>query len=304
VILHAGAGSGPDASNPTSLREDAERKDEVREALHEFTLRVMLELRSGMSAVEAAAFGTTLLEDFPLFNAGTGSVLQSDGQVRMSASMMQGLLQTFSGVLNVERVQNPIKLAQFLQTQPDRVLAAGGAQELARELGVPMYNPATKRRIAQWVDSVYKDDDTRTGTVGVVVLDKAGGLVAATSTGGRGKERIGRVSDSGTPAGNFANGLVGISCTGVGEDILDEGLAVRIAVRMDDGLSLEQAFRKSFDEATRRSRSFGAIGLDANGKIAWGKTTARIWAAWHDGHDVSDSLDASTAPNVWCGSKL
>lgn len=303
MILHAGAGSGPDASNPSSLKADIERKDEVRWILHDFANRVMAELRAGTGALEAATFGIKLLEDHPHFNAGTGSVLQSDGQVRMSASMMDGMRQTFSGVLNVERLQNPIELAKFLQTQPDRILAASGAQELARQLGVPVYNPATKRRVEQWVESSYGNDDIRTGTVGVVVLDQAGAIVAATSTGGRGKERLGRVSDSGTPAGNFANRHVGISCTGVGEDILDEGLAIRIAVRVEDGLSLSNAFERSFEEASKRSRSFGAIGLDAHGRIAWGKTTARIWAAWHDGLEISDSLDASTAPIVWCDSK-
>lgn len=304
VILHAGAGAGPDASNPSSLQEDTNRVLEVRTCLRDYVSQVHLALLQGMSAREAAELGCRLLEDNPLFNAGTGSVLQADGQVRMSASMMQGEHQSFSGVLNVERVQNPIRLANFLQDQKDRILAAEGAQELARELGLPVYSPATPHRVAQWVRSFQKTHEVdRSGTVGVVVLDANGKLCAVTSTGGRGQERLGRVSDSGTPAGNFANKDCAISCTGIGEDILDEGLAVRIAVRVEDGMPLALAVQRSFDEASLRARQFGAIALDAQGRVAWGKTTARLWAAWYDGNTTNDSLDEPHTAKVWCSHK-
>lgn len=304
VILHAGAGAGPDASNPSSLQEDTNRVLEVRTYLHEYVAQVHLAMLQGMPARQAAELGCRLLEDNPLFNAGTGSVLQADGQVRMSASMMQGEHQSFSGVLNVERVQNPIRLANFLQDQKDRILAAQGAQELARELGLPVYSPATPRRVEQWAKAFQKTHEVdRSGTVGVVVMDARGHICAVTSTGGRGQERLGRVSDSGTPAGNFANKFCGISCTGIGEDILDEGLAVRIAVRVEDGTALDLAVKRAFDEATKRSRQFGAIAIDAEGNIAWGKTTPRLWAAWHNHNTTHDSLDEPHTPKVWCSVK-
>ena len=71
------------------------------------------------------------MEDEPRFNAGTGSVLQSDGQVRMSASLMDGTTQQFSGVINVSKIKNPIYLARFLQTQSDRVLSDQGSTAFA-----------------------------------------------------------------------------------------------------------------------------------------------------------------------------
>jgi L-asparaginase len=66
-----------------------------------------------MPALAAVVKGCQMLEDDPQFNAGTGAVLQSDGQVRLSASLMDGATQIFSGVINAQRVQHPIALAQF-----------------------------------------------------------------------------------------------------------------------------------------------------------------------------------------------
>jgi asparaginase (EC 3.5.1.1) len=60
------------------------------------------------------------------------------------------------------------------------------------------------------------------GTMGVVALDSEGQLAVGTSTGGKGFERIGRVSDSAMPAGNYATHHAAVSCTGIGEDIIDE----------------------------------------------------------------------------------
>ena len=74
-------------------------------------------LWDGICATEAVVLGCQLLEDNPRFNAGTGAVLQSDGQIRLSASLMDGTNQRFSGVINTAKVKNPIQLADFTETQ-------------------------------------------------------------------------------------------------------------------------------------------------------------------------------------------
>jgi L-asparaginase len=124
-----------------------------------------------------------------------------------------------------------------------------------------------------------------------VALDSAGRLAVGTSTGGKGFERIGRVSDSATPAGNYASLHAAVSCTGIGEDILDECLAARIVVRVTDGMPLAAAFERSFREASQHNRDFGAIGLDATGAIAWGKTSPTLLAAYHTGDRRGDTLE-------------
>jgi len=297
LIIHGGAGS--------SLK-GKEGADAVRKSLYAILTEVYELLLSGADARSAVVRGCQMLEDDPRFNAGTGSVLQSDGQIRMSAALMEGVSQRFSGVINASRVKNPIELAQFLQNSDDRVLSDIGAQELMRELQLPYYDPLTKLRLQEWlleregnfdramanvVAERELDPEAGRGTIGVVALDAQGRISAGTSTGGKGFERIGRVSDSAMPAGNYANVDAGISCTGIGEDIIEECLAARIVIRTTDGMSLVEAFERSFQEADARKRDFGAIGVAADGTIAWGKTSEVLLAAYHDGEKMADSLE-------------
>ena len=299
LIIHGGAGS--------SLK-GKEGVEAVRKSLYAVLEEVYALLGAGASAQAAVVHGCHLLEDNPRFNAGTGSVLQSDGQIRMSASLMDGTTQRFSGAINVSRVQHPIKLAQALQQFPDRVLSDYGAAELVRELQIPVYNPLTTIRLMEWLQERDENfiksaagvvaekemavpEKAGVGTIGVVALDSQGCLAAGTSTGGKGFERIGRVSDSAMPAGNYATEAAGISCTGIGEDIMDECLAARIVVRVTDGLTLAQAFERSFAESVQRRRDLGAIGIDATGAIAWGKTSEVLLAAFHTGEQMGDTLE-------------
>lgn len=300
VIIHGGAGSSVGHK---------ERLVTLREDLHSIVAQVYSKAESGASARDCVVVGCQLMEDSPHFNAGYGSVLQSDGQVRMSAGLMDGEAQRFSGVINVSRVRHPIDLAAYLQPAPDRILSDYGAAELAREMGLVPFDPVTDLRLKEWMRErannfqsamagvvaetveLPPDPESRRGTIGVVVLDAEGRLAAGTSTGGKGLERLGRVSDSATPAGNYANALAAVSCTGIGEDILDECLAARIVVRVTDGMDILAAFEKSFGEAAEHRRDFGAIALSRQGQIAWGKTSEVLIAAYHTGDGVADTLE-------------
>jgi L-asparaginase len=306
LIIHGGAGS--------SLK-GKEGAEAVRRSLYAVLTDIYDLLLSGADAKSAVIRGCQLLEDDPRFNAGTGSVLQSDGQIRMSASLMEGISQRFSGVINVSRVKNPIELAEFLQTSDDRVLSDMGALELMRELQLPYYDPLTRIRLQEWIleregnfDKAMAGvvaerelvSEAGRGTIGVVALDSHGRLAAGTSTGGKGFERIGRVSDSAMPAGNYANADAAISCTGIGEDIIEECLAARIVVRVTDGMPLLHAFERSFQEAQTRNRDFGAIGIAADGTIAWGKTSEVLLAAYHDGEKMGDTLEMGSGTQTQC----
>ncbi len=135
------------------------------------------------------------------------------------------------------------------------------------------------------------EEEARRGTIGVVALDNQGKIAAGTSTGGKGLERIGRVSDSAMPAGNYANCDAGVSCTGVGEDIIDECLAARIVIRVTDGLTVSQAMEKSMQEAKANNRDLAAIALDKDGVISWGKTAEILLGAYHNGEKMGDTLE-------------
>ena len=297
LILHGGAGG--------HLKSE-KGEEAVRQALYSIVKEVYAMLESGASATDAVVKGCQLLENQPTFNAGTGSVLQSDGQIRMSASLMDGSKQRFSGAINVSRLQHPIKLAQFLQGEEDRVLSDYGAAELLRELNVPVYDPLVDIRLKEWIqerDENFSKEmagvvaeqalihEARKGTIGVVALDRDGKIAAGTSTGGKGLERIGRVSDSAMPAGNYADASAGVSCTGIGEDIMEECLAAKIVIRVTDGMSLVEAMKKSMQESHSRNRDLGAIAIAADGTIAWGKTSEVVLAAYHDGANIGDTIN-------------
>ncbi len=236
------------------------------------------------TAVETAVYAVSLLENSDLFNAGTGSQIQSDGKIRLSAALMDGKSLRFSGVINVEEVKNPICIAEKLLTYDDRVLSGKGAKDFARQNGFGYYNPETPQRRKEYDKKL--SDSIRIGTVGCVALDVFGDLAAATSTGGKGFEIPGRVSDSATTAGNYANGCAAISCTGVGEDIVSGALASTIVTRVTDGMSLSLATEKTFNELKPINGFAGVIGISSTGEIYHADTYPYMVWALHDGEPL------------------
>lgn len=216
------------------------------------------------SALETVVYAVSLLEDDELFNAGIGSQIQSDGKIRMSAAIMDGETQKMSGVINIEEVKNPVKVVQILLQYDDRVLGGSGATNFARKNGFPSFSTEIPQRKAEYE---AKLKSLGTGTVGCVALDQHGKIAVATSTGGKGFEIPGRISDSATVAGNYANTFCGVSLTGVGEDIVSNATATKIVTRVTDGFSLQEAFTKTFNELKPYDGFAGAIAIDNQGNM-------------------------------------
>ena len=216
------------------------------------------------SALETVVFAVSQLEDDELFNAGIGSQIQSDGKIRMSAALMDGSTQKMSGVINIEEVKNPIQVAATLLPFDDRILGGSGATNFARQHGFEKFSTEIPQRKAEYE---AKLKSLGTGTVGCVALDKDGKLAVGTSTGGKGFEIPGRISDSATVAGNYVNEFCGVSLTGVGEDIVSNATAAKIVTRVTDGFTLEMAFNKTFSELKPYDGFAGAIAIDNLGNI-------------------------------------
>ena len=274
IIIHGGFFSEADTTD--------EVKKSKQNALTEIIRKAYAFLQNHR-ALETVVYAVELLEDCDLFNAGTGSQIQRDGKIRMSASLMDGVSLKFSGVINIEDVKNPIRIAERLISVDDRVLCGDGAIQFARSEGFGYYNTETERRKIEYET---KRGSARLGTVGSVVLDGKGNLAAATSTGGKGFEIPGRVSDSSTVAGNFANSLCGVSCTGVGEDIVSGAVAAKIVTRVIDGMSLSDACTKTFAELKSFDGFAGAIALDHEGNFFHIDSHPRMVFASHDGHKL------------------
>jgi len=232
------------------------------------------------TAEQTVVFAIEQLENDPLFNAGIGSQIQSDGKIRMSASLMNGKNKKFSGVINVQNIQNPIQLAATLMKEEDRVLGGEGANLYAEKIEIPVFSTETAERRKDYEEKLKS---SRTSTVGCVVLDKDGGIAAGTSTGGKGFELPGRVSDSATVAGNYANDFCGVSCTGVGEDIVSGAVATKIVTRVTDGMKLSDAFKKTFHELAEFDGFAGAIALDKYGNFAVEQSHPKVVFASFDG---------------------
>ncbi|HEX8563293.1 MAG TPA: isoaspartyl peptidase/L-asparaginase [Flavobacterium sp.] len=241
--------------------------EETRRAKQQALLRIVkssYDYLKDHTAVETVVYAVSQLEDDELFNAGTGSQIQSDGKIRMSASVMNGVTKKMSGVINIEDVKNPVQVAEKLLDFEDKVLGGVGANEFAREHGFDYFSTETPQRRKEYEEKLGSKGK---GTVGCVVIDKEGRLAVATSTGGKGFEMPGRVSDSATVAGNYANDHCAVSVTGVGEDIVSGAVAAKIVTRVTDGFSLSEAFAKTFGELTPFDGFAGAIAIDKQGNV-------------------------------------
>lgn len=265
----------------------------------------------GHSTVDTAVYTAGLLEENPLFNAGLGSRIQQDGHIRQSASLMDGKSRKFASVINMEGVLHPSKVVQALWEQDSRKntsLAPPGVNMYAQQLGHMPLDYNTQERVHEW-EEVFLDshadqariDAGQTGTIGCVIAapqeDGSVEMVAITSTGGTLKNNVGRVSDSSSPAGNFATKNIAISMTGNGEEIMNHAVASSIAALTDfTELSSEEAAKKVFESIEEFQA--GAIIIDKDGNmIATDSKPHMMWAK-HNGHTievVSDNFEAGKA---------
>lgn len=275
ILLHGGAGPMDPSKAGIAL---------ATESLRRIASSGMDELSRGRPAIDVVVTLLRALELDEQFNAGRGSALQADGQARLTAALMDSERNTFSGVIGARYLVHPSILARALQSRKARVLAEPGTELLARELNIPVETAVTPKRLQRWADLIeggrtFLDDAS--DTVGVLVRNTDGQLAVGTSTGGRGCEVPGRVSDSATVAGTYCSRFAAVSATGVGEEIVDDALAARVETRRRDGMALEAACRRCLDEATVNNRNYGWIAVDHAGYWAVCHTTpAMSWTVF------------------------
>jgi beta-aspartyl-peptidase (threonine type) len=206
-------------------------------------------------------------------------------------------------VAGVSTVESPIALARaVMEDSPHVMLAGAGAEAFASERGFDPVSPeyfATERR--REALEAYKTNeqaglkpeaDHKFGTVGVVVLDQAGNLVAGTSTGGMTGKRWGRVGDSPViGAGTYAdNRSCAVSATGHGEYFIRHTVARDICARMQfGGATLEEAASTVvMEELVKADGEGGVVAVDSAGRVALIFNTSGMYRASIDaaGHKV------------------
>lgn len=263
IIVHGGAGE----IDPASLPERQAGCRKAAEAGYDV-------LKSGGSAVDAVVAAVVELENNPLFNAGLGSTLNSEGKVETDAAVMDGATLRAGAVAAVSGVRNPVKLAQAVMTQTPHVLLTGeGAMRVARENGIQRCKPEDLI-----VPSQREQWKRKYGTVGAVALDQGGRLAAATSTGGMFDKLPGRIGD--TPligCGTYADERAAVSCTGFGEDIIRTTLARSAAYLLeeeDDPMSAADVAIRYFVDRT--DSEAGLILIDRKGRMGFARSTAHM----------------------------
>lgn len=263
LIVHGGAGKIRDDSLP-------ERLDGCKAA----ALAAWDILAQNGSALDAAEAAVMVLEDNPLFNAGTGSTLNQIGNVEMDAAIMDGDLLRVGAVAAVQRIKNPIKLARRVMEDGRHViLGSEGALMFAREIGFPECSPESlivEHERKRWAEKY--------GTVGCVVLDANGKIAVATSTGGIFNKLPGRIGDSPLPGcGTYADDRGGVSCTGFGEAIIRVVLGKTAIDFLAEGIDPNAAARKSLEllEAKTGAQA-GLIMIDCHGRIGYARNTTHM----------------------------
>jgi len=250
-------------------------------------------LKTGGSALDAVVAAVNSMEDNPIFDAGIGSVLTTDGTVEMDALIMDGETLNAGAVAGLRDVRYPIRLAQRVMEDTPHVLMIGeGANRLADEFKVEritqeeLVTMDARKGLEEWLKDKEFGGTFGHETVGAVALDKDGNLAAATSTGGVTGKRVGRVGD--VPiigSGGYADNRVGaVSTTGHGESILKVNLSKLVLNYVEAGMSVQVAAEKALGYmAVRVNGNGGLIAVDKDGNIGHSFTTNRmVWASIKD----------------------
>ncbi len=286
LIVHGGAWDIPD-----------DAKDSCEDGCRRALQAGWAVLSRGGSALDAVEAAIVVLEDAPVFDAGTGSHLNLDGRVECDAIVMDGETLRAGAVAAVQRIHNPIRLARTLMEKgPHMMLVGEGAERYAKEQGIAWCDPeelvtdtereAWKRcRMDKHAGANHRGHEQ--GTVGAVAIDRAGRLIAGTSTGGTCCKLPGRVGDSPLiGCGCYADAEAGgVSCTGYGEAIMKVVLAkaatdlLRQPVNSGENPSeiADRAAREAVKLLAQRGRGTGGlILLDRNGNPGYAFNTPHM----------------------------
>ena len=275
IAVHGGAG--------TILRSqmNAEKESVYRKGLEDALNAGYKILEQNGTALDAVTAAVQSLEDFPLFNAGKGSVYTHEGKHEMDASIMRGDTLEAGAVAGVQGLRNPVLAARAVMEKSEHVLLVGkGAEEFAESQGLIFENEnyfKVEQRYEQWQQALKEDrvmldhTEKKFGTVGAVALDAHGNLAASTSTGGMTNKKFNRVGDSPIiGSGTYANNITcAISCTGHGEFFLRAVVAYDVSCLMEyKGCTLQQACDIVVkDKLVKLGGEGGLIAVDAMGNV-------------------------------------
>uniref|UniRef100_U5EVI6 Putative asparaginase n=1 Tax=Corethrella appendiculata TaxID=1370023 RepID=U5EVI6_9DIPT len=314
VLVHGGAGDIPEERVPGKIRG-------VKLAT-KLGYKKLQETGNVLDAVEEAVRSMELDENF---NAGYGSVLTTEGNVEMEASIMHGTTMKAGCCSFVKDIMHPISVARrVMEKTVHNYLAGDGVMEFARNEGFEILYPPgqlvtdfARQALEEWKEAHKRGEvgfarteigaknkyanETETkqygevGTVGAVAIDKDGNIAVATSTGGITGKLPGRIGD--TPllgSGTYADSrFAGVSTTGHGETIMKAVLAHDIVKRLeftsdDVQTATEKACKAMTDHLIGTA---GAIVIDKKGEVGIAFTSKKMSWAYQKGDKIAYGIN-------------
>ena len=279
IVIHGGAG--------IILKENISKskEDSIINKLDEAISKGWELLKKGQSSEMAVIETIKILEDSPLFNAGKGSVFNSEGKVENDASIMRGNDLNAGASSGTSNVKNPITLAANIMNHSEHVFLSGkGAENFAKNRNLEIVNNEYFHTKFRYNQLLNKKGEDKYGTVGCVAIDVNGNIVAGTSTGGMTNKKWGRIGDSPIiGAGTYANNSTcGISSTGSGEYFIRTVAAYQVSSLLENhNYDLKKAMYKVIHEKIGGiGGDGGMIGIDKNSNISMEFNTPGMYRAY------------------------
>ena len=279
IVIHGGAG--------IILKENISKskEDSIINKLDEAISKGWELLKKGQSSEMAVIETIKILEDSPLFNAGKGSVFNSEGKVENDASIMKGNDLNAGASSGTSNVKNPITLAANIMNHSEHVFLSGkGAENFAKNRNLEIVNNEYFHTKFRYNQLLNKKGEDKYGTVGCVAIDVNGNIVAGTSTGGMTNKKWGRIGDSPIiGAGTYANNSTcGISSTGSGEYFIRTVAAYQVSSLLENhNYDLKKAMYKVIHEKIGGiGGDGGMIGIDKNSNISMEFNTPGMYRAY------------------------
>lgn len=275
LVLHGGAGLDPAHDYAVELAHLQAVAEHGRDCLSR-----------GIEAAKVAVAVVAALEESGHYIAGRGCSPNSAGRFELDAAVMDGATGTAGAVACLEGYRSAIFAAEAVRSRSPHLLLAGkGAAEMADAAGCARATPDWYRPAG--LGELLGGHDDAHGTVGCAVLDAAGRIATAVSTGGTFGKSQGRIGD--TPligAGSWADARVGVVCTGIGEYFMRVAAAARLAHLVEfGGRDLRAGGADILRRVAAAGGAGGLIALDRDGGIVFGRARAGLKGAavWPDG---------------------
>lgn len=284
LVVHGGVDdAGPGQLSPA--HEAAIRAGITRALTEGFAM-----LKKGGTSVDAVEAALRAFEDDASgeFDAGRGSVVDTEGVAQLDAAIMDGQTLKAGSVSDLEHIAHPISLARLVMERTPHVMLVGeGAEKFAQAQGIELVPNSTfitesrRRKYEQW-KAQHSPTSGHLGTTGAVALDTHGNLAAGTTTGGTSWKLPGRVGDSPIlGAGTYASNNLGcaVSSSGTGEFFMRDTVAVDICHRVAYlHESIDQAANFVIHtELKEQGGDGGVIVLDRAGHFVSSFNTKAFW---------------------------